>query len=67
MDGIEATRIIHSENPDVQVIGLSMFEEAEQAQKMREAGACTYLTKSDPSDELLAAIRQYARPRPENG
>ena len=57
MDGIEATRIIRQELPDVRVIGLSMFAQIEQAAAMREAGAVEYLSKSGPSDELIAAIR----------
>ncbi len=57
MDGIEATRIIHSDLPGVRVIGLSMFEEAERSRAMREAGAVAYLTKSGPGQALVAAIR----------
>ncbi len=60
MDGIEATRLIHAQFPDVRVIGLSMFEEGERAQAMRDAGAVNYLTKSGPSDALVAAIRACA-------
>ncbi|MCE5326355.1 MAG: PAS domain-containing protein [Planctomycetaceae bacterium] len=58
MNGIEATRIIHAEFPQVAVIGLSMFDQAEQANIMRQAGAADYLTKSGPSEALVAAIRQ---------
>ncbi len=66
MNGIEATRAIHAEFPAVQVIGLSMFEEAEQAVMMREAGAVAYLTKGGPADGLVAAIRECAEgPREE--
>lgn len=57
MNGIEATRRIHADCPGVQVIGLSMFEDAEQGQTMREAGAVAYLAKSGPAEALLAAIR----------
>ena len=57
MNGIEATRRICAELPHVQVIGLSMYENAEQAQPMLEAGAVAYLSKSAPAEELLAAIR----------
>ena len=60
MDGIQATRIVHSEFPEVQVIGLSMFQEKEQAAAMREAGAVDYLTKSGPADSVVAAIRACA-------
>ena len=61
MTGIEATRIIHAELPDVRIIGLSMFEEAERAEAMRRAGAVAFLTKSGPSDAVIAAIRACAR------
>ena len=57
MDGIAATRVLHAEFPAVRVIGMSAFAEGEQAQAMREAGAVAYLSKSDPPDALVAAIR----------
>ncbi len=60
MNGPEATRIIHSEMPDIQVIGLSMFEEEEKAEVMRRAGAVRYLTKTGPSNVLISAIRETA-------
>ena len=46
--GIEATRIISEELPEVRVIGLSMFEKTERADAMRRAGAAGYLAKSGP-------------------
>lgn len=61
MNGTDATRVIHSEMPDVQVIGLSMFDEEEKAETMRRAGAVRYLTKTGPSNALIAAIRESAR------
>lgn len=57
LSGIEATRAIHSELPEVRVIGLSMYDEAEQGKAMREAGAVNYVSKIGPSDALVAAIR----------
>ena len=62
MDGVQATRAIHLDQPDIRIIGLSMFEAASHAEDMRAAGAVDYLTKSGPSDKLLAAIRQACRP-----
>jgi DNA-binding NarL/FixJ family response regulator len=62
MDGIEATRILHGELPGVRVIGLSMFEEAERAAAMCQAGAVKYLAKNGPADALIDAIRACARP-----
>jgi signal transduction histidine kinase/CheY-like chemotaxis protein len=58
MNGIEATRIIHSEMPKVRVIGLSMFEERERANAMFEAGAIAYLTKTCSMDAITSAIRR---------
>ena len=58
MSGIEATRLIHSEMPNIRVIGLSMFEEKEQADAMFEAGAVAYLTKTCSVDALTATIRK---------
>jgi len=57
MDGVEATRKIHAELPDIRIIGLSMYEEADRAKAMLEAGAAGYVTKSAELEELLAAIR----------
>ncbi|RJQ77494.1 MAG: response regulator [Desulfobacteraceae bacterium] len=61
MNGVDATRIIHSELPDIRIIGLSMYEAADQAGAMKQAGAAAYLSKSSSSDILLAAIRQYGK------
>ncbi len=59
MNGIDATRVIRAECPTVRVIGLSMFERAEQAQPMLEAGASGYVCKSDPPEVLLATLRGH--------
>jgi PAS domain S-box-containing protein len=60
MNGIEATRRIREQIPQIRVIGLSMHAEADMAEQMRLAGAETYLTKSGPPDDLIAAIRARA-------
>jgi len=57
MDGLEATVRIKARHPDVRVIGLSMFEEGEMAQRMFDAGADAFLNKAGPSETLVAAIR----------
>jgi PAS domain S-box-containing protein len=66
MNGVEATRTIHTDFPGVRILGLSMFEQSEQAAAMRAAGAAEYFSKSASFDSLLAAIRAGAprgRPR----
>ena len=61
LDGVEATRAIHKAYPDIRIIGLSMYQEADRAQAMRDAGAVGYLSKSDPPRNLLAAIHRVCQ------
>ena len=56
MDGIEATRRIKMELPEVRVIGLSMFEDEHVANAMRQSGAEVLVSKSSSMAELLKAI-----------
>ncbi len=57
VNGIEATRLIQREYPDIRIIGLSMYEDEERAQAMRDAGASDYKTKGCVTSELISAIR----------
>lgn len=57
MNGIEATRRITSAYPDVKVIGLSMDGADDMADRMRAAGAVSYVPNSASADELVAAVR----------
>jgi DNA-binding NarL/FixJ family response regulator len=58
MGGVEATRMIHEEWPNVHVVGLSMHHREDVAAAMLEAGATDYLDKDGPIDRLLAVIRR---------
>lgn len=58
MDGIEATRRIKREWPELRVIGLSMFEEEDLAEAMVKAGAESYLSKALGLRELVDVIRK---------
>ena len=57
LNGVEATNMIHSDFPEIRIIGLSMFERDERTEAMRDAGAADYVTKSAPAGVLTAAIR----------
>ena len=52
MDGAEATRIILEENPDIRVIALTSFPEADLVEKTLKAGAISYLLKDVEDEEL---------------
>lgn len=60
LDGIEATRQIHEQMPEVKVIGLSMHDSDEIRHALLSAGATTYLTKNGAMEELIAAIQRCA-------
>lgn len=60
LSGIEATRLIHSEKPDIKIIGLSMHAAKRYVQEMYKAGARGYLLKDCDFDELVAAIHCVA-------
>ena len=62
MNGIDATRAILAEFPAMRVIGLSMVEDPDQPEAMRDAGAVGYLRKNDAAEALLAAIREGGAP-----
>jgi len=57
MSGDEATRQIRRHLPRTRVVALSMYEEEGMVERMRHAGAGTYVRKTAPSEELLAAVR----------
>jgi PAS domain S-box-containing protein len=58
LDGIEATRRIASARLGVHVIGYSAHKEEDLAQALYEAGAVGYLSKDQPAESLVAAIRK---------
>lgn len=60
MDGVEATRRLHTQWPNVKVIILTTFDEDEYIFEGLRAGALGYLLKAVSSDELAAAIRHVA-------
>jgi len=61
MNGVAATRQIHSTQPDCHVIALTTFDGDEYIFDCLRAGAVGYLLKDAPSEILFAAIRAAAR------
>ena len=62
MDGIEATRRILTELPQVKVLGLSMYDDEAHAESMLQAGAAAFLDKGGPIATMKATIRRYGIP-----
>lgn len=60
MDGVEATRRLHTQWPNAKVIILTTFDEDEYIFEGLRAGALGYLLKAVSGDELADAIRRVA-------
>ena len=57
MSGLEATRQIRQQSPDVRILVLTMHEGDEYFFKMLDAGASGYFIKGGHSSELISALR----------
>lgn len=57
MDGVAATLAIKKQNPAIQIIALTSFQEDELVQNALKAGAVGYLMKNVTARELAAAIK----------
>jgi DNA-binding NarL/FixJ family response regulator len=56
MDGVEATRRINRDTPDIKIIALSMYSKKSFILEMLKAGALGYILKDAAFDELIKAI-----------
>jgi len=64
MGGAQATRLIRAKFPDIQVIGLTSFQDKDLVQEMLRAGAIGYLSKNITGEELVEAIRNAHHGKP---
>lgn len=64
LDGIEATRRIHRNNPDARVLVLTTFADDQHVREAIQAGATGYLLKDVLKADLLRALRDAAVGRP---
>ncbi|MDD3653212.1 MAG: response regulator transcription factor [Desulfotomaculaceae bacterium] len=61
MNGIEATREITSMIPDIKIIMLTIYEDAESVRLSLQAGATGYMLKQASQESLVQSIRQAFR------
>jgi DNA-binding NarL/FixJ family response regulator len=57
LDGIEATRLIRSQNDRTQVVMLTMHGDADLMTRALQAGAAGYLVKDCSTEDVVAAIQ----------
>lgn len=60
MDGIQATKIIKDEFPNIAVIAFTMFDQNDAVQQMLDAGASGYILKNSSLQTLKKAIESVA-------
>jgi two-component system, NarL family, response regulator LiaR len=58
LSGVEATRQIHTEMPDIQILILTAYEDEQYIFSLLQAGASGYLLKTAPIGDLVRAIHQ---------
>ena len=56
MDGVETTRFIRQQYPDVKIVILTMYNTIGFIRKIAEAGAHGYILKNKGGEELVSAI-----------
>lgn len=58
INGIEFIKRIHTQNPDIAMLVVSMHDESVYAERALRAGASGYLMKSEAEGRLIPAIRR---------
>lgn len=61
LNGLEATRHIRRDTPQVRVLVLTMHHEPHRIAELVQAGVHGYMTKSAPPEEMLRAIMRVGR------
>jgi NarL family two-component system response regulator LiaR len=65
LDGIEASRLILEENPEIKIVIMTSFEgDNDLVQDALEAGATSFLYKNAGSEELVNAIHLASKGQP---
>lgn len=60
MNGIQATRLIRDQHPEIRVLVLTTYDADEWVFDAIRSGASGYLLKDIPRDELIASIKETA-------
>jgi DNA-binding NarL/FixJ family response regulator len=61
MSGIECVEKLKALDPSLQILMLTVFEDSDKIFKALVAGACGYLIKRTPPEEVLAALKEVHR------
>lgn len=61
MGGIEATRLVHQQYPEIHVLVLTQYDDWRYIQPILQAGASGYVTKRALGTDLITALRTVNR------
>ena len=61
LDGVQATAVLRDECPQIAVVCLTASANVTEMGALRDAGAVACLTKDEPLDDIVAAIRDAVR------
>jgi DNA-binding NarL/FixJ family response regulator len=64
LDGLLLTKRLQQDLPTCAMIILSLYDDQPTRRRAAQAGAVTFISKQDPSEALVAAIRAAASRRP---
>src|SRR5918994_4226734 len=67
MDGLEATRMIKHERPEVGVLMVTMHDNQDYMREATKAGAAGYVLKDASGHELISAVRRVVARRDGRG
>ena len=57
MDGVEATRRIHADHPEVRIMILTTFDDDDEVHDALAAGAAGYVLKEIQPEDLVVAVK----------
>ena len=58
LNGVEATKLIHKEYPDISIVALTTYNTKPFIRNMIDVGASAYLVKNSPPSKVIHTIRQ---------
>lgn len=58
MNGIEVTRAVKAEFPEIEILIFTIFDEEDKVLEAVRAGASGYLLKGTPADKMVEAIKE---------
>jgi DNA-binding NarL/FixJ family response regulator len=61
LDGLSATRQLRRLVPDSKVVILTLYDEIANRKRGKESGAAAFVSKQEPNDALVRAIREAIR------